>query len=145
MDMIDQIVEPDFLIALLVACCVGATLLTLSATLFPADTLSIRMKSVASERQRLKAQGMEEKKTNTRQLRYQQQRLIKDIVEKFSLSQWLYAEDAKARLASAGFRGPQAESTFLFSRLLSPLVFSCCAVVYTSVLHHPICRLASNP
>jgi len=91
------------------------------------------MKSVASERQRLKAQGMEEKKTNTRQLRYQQQRLIKDIVEKFSLSQWLYAEDAKARLASAGFRGPQAESTFLFSRLLSPLVFSCCAVVYTSV------------
>lgn len=130
MELIDNIVDPDFIVAAMVTLCVGATLFTLATSLLSGDTLASRMRSVASERQRLRAQSQEDQNTTSRKLRHQQQRFIKDIVDRFSLSRWLNADDVKARLATAGFRGPQAESTFLFSRLITPVVFCICALIY---------------
>jgi tight adherence protein C len=130
MDLIDTLVDLEFLLSMLVVICVGATLLTLSSSLFPSNTLASRMKSVAVARQRLRTQSQDGQKLTTTNLRHQQKKIIKDFVEKFSLSEWLYAEDAKARLAMAGFRGPQAETTFIFSRLVTPLLFFCGAFFY---------------
>lgn len=133
MDLIDKIADPDFLLSILVTLCVGATLLTISSSLFPSDTLARRMKDVAAERHRLRSQGQEGQILTSNALRHQQHKFIKDIVDRFSLSEWLYAEDAKARLAAAGFRGPQAETTFLFSRLATPLLFFAGAIFYCFV------------
>jgi tight adherence protein C len=130
MNIIDTLVDPEFILAIIIAFCVGATFLTLAAIFFPTDTLARRMKSVASERERLRARERAAQGPGTKQLRYNQQRLIKDIVEKLALSRWLSADEAKARLAIAGFRGPQAETAFLFSRLVTPQVFFICAVLY---------------
>lgn len=130
MDLIDTLVDADFLLSVLVSLSVAATLLTLAGSLFRSDTLASRMKNVASERQLLRARGPEERKFSTNRLRHQQKKFIKDIVERFSLSRWLYAEDAKARLALAGFRGPQAETTFLFSRLVTPSIFFVGSILY---------------
>lgn len=46
---------------------------------------------------------------------------MKQVVERFSLNKWLNADGVKMKLASAGFRGPQAEIAFLFFRLVTPL------------------------
>ena len=131
MDIVDTLVDPDFLLSILIVICVAATVLTLSSSLFPSNTLASRMKAVTVERQRLRAQSHEAQKLATSALRHQQKKFMKDIVERFSLSEWLYAEDAKARLAAAGFRGPQAETTFLFSRLMTPLLLFAGALFYS--------------
>lgn len=130
MNIIDTLVKPDVILALIIALCVGATLLTLASILFPSDTLARRMKSVASERERLRARERAAQGAGAQQLRYRQQRVIKDVVEKLELSRWLSADEAKARLAAAGFRGPQAETAFLFSRLVTPQVFFIGAAIY---------------
>jgi tight adherence protein C len=44
-------------------------------------------------------------------------------VEQFSLGDWLNTDGIRSRLAMAGFRGPQAEIAFLFSRFVSPISF----------------------
>jgi tight adherence protein C len=59
---------------------------------------------------------------------------MKNIVERFSLSKWLSTEDAKAKLASAGFRGPQAEIAFLFFRAVMPIVFLAATLFYLIVI-----------
>lgn len=137
MNIIDTLVEPDILLAILVAICVGITLLTLASNFIPSDTLARRMKSVTSERERLRARERAAQDAGSKQLRHRKQRFTTDIVEKFELNRWLYADDAKARLASAGFRGPQAETTFLFSRLVTPLLFFILSVFYVFVMAPP--------
>lgn len=137
MNIIDTLVEPDILLAILVAICVGITLLTLASKFIPSDTLARRMKSVTSERERLRARERAAQDAGSKQLRHRKQRFTTDIVEKFELNRWLYADDAKARLASAGFRGPQAETTFLFSRLVTPLLFFILSVFYVFVMAPP--------
>ena len=46
---------------------------------------------------------------------------MRRIVERFKLGDWLGTENAKKQLAMAGYRGPQAEVTFLFFRLAAPV------------------------
>ena len=57
---------------------------------------------------------------------------MKEIVERFCLSKWLSTQDAKAKLAMAGFRGPAAETTFLFFRLVTPIALVFVAAFYPS-------------
>lgn len=137
MNLIDNLVEPDIILSIIVAFCVLATLVTLSSIFMPSDTLARRMKSVASDRQRLRERERAAQNSAGKQLRHRQQVVIKDIVEKFALSRWLYAEDAKSRLTAAGYRGPQAETTFLFSRLVTPVIFFACAVFYVFEIASP--------
>lgn len=137
MDLIDRLVDADFIIAIFVAASVAATLVTLSSFFLPSDTLARRMKSIASEKERLRARQMAAQNVGSKQLRHRQRAYLKEIVEKFALSKWLYAEDAKSRLAVAGFRGPQAETTFLFSRLVTPLLFFIVAIIYILSMASP--------
>jgi tight adherence protein C len=68
-------------------------------------------------------------------LRHQQFKpFMKEIVERFSLSKWLSTQDAKTRLALAGYRGPAAETTFLFFRLVAPLALISAVVFYLAVV-----------
>jgi tight adherence protein C len=137
MNLIDDLVDPDFLLAIFVAVCVGATLMTIASLLSPSDALAKRMKSIASERERLRERQRAAQSAGSKPLRHQQRGFIKDIVEKLALSRWLSADDVRARLAVAGFRGPQAETAFLFSRLITPQVFFAIAVAYVFGLAPP--------
>ncbi len=59
---------------------------------------------------------------------------MKRIVERYSLATWLSTDNAKDRLACAGYRGPQAEIGFLFFRAASPIGFVICTILYFYVL-----------
>jgi tight adherence protein C len=136
--MIDEIVKQasdgQLIVRLLLAVSVIATIITLAMPLLSTDTLSRRMKSVASERERIRARERALAKAQGKGLRQQPKFYMKNIVDKFSLSSWLNTEDAKIKLASAGFRGPQAEVAFLFFRLVAPLGFMLMAILYFLVL-----------
>lgn len=127
--MTDQIVrsitDPGFLIALLVAVAVFATVFTLLPAL-GGDPLKNRMRSVALERDELRVQqrarlAMEADKRR-RGLREQQSGGIGKIVEKLDLRRALADESTLAKLRMAGFRGQNPLTKFLFFRLVLPFV-----------------------
>ncbi|MEA2835249.1 MAG: tight adherence protein [Methylobacteriaceae bacterium] len=125
----------QFLLSIFVAIAVIATILSIGMPLLQTDSFGKRMKSVSSERERIRQR--ERERLAARQkvtLRQEPRAYMKQIVDSFSLSKWLGTEKAKLQLAMAGYRGPQAEIAFLFFRLVVPIVLFCVAVFYLLVL-----------
>jgi tight adherence protein C len=135
--MIDEIVglasNGRFAVSFLVAIAVIATIVTLAMPLLNTDTLSRRMKSVASERERIRARERAAARDSNTSLRLQPKAYMKSVVERFSLSTWLNTENAKMRLAAAGYRGPQAEIGFLFFRAVMPIAFLLSTIIYFAI------------
>jgi tight adherence protein C len=128
----EKLSDRQFMLSLLVAIATMATILTLAMPLLQPDTLSRRMKSVASERERIRAREREKlldgkKKVN---LRHRPKAYMKSVVDQFNLSKWLGTDKAKQQMTMAGFRGPQAETAFLFFRLVTPIALFICALIY---------------
>jgi tight adherence protein C len=133
-DIVEQASDGRFVVSVLVAIAVIATVLTVAMPFLSTDTLARRMKSVANERERIRARERAAAKDSGKGLRLQPKQYMKNVVERFSLSKWLNTEDAKMKLASAGFRGPQAEIAFLFFRAVVPIAFLALAIFYLVVL-----------
>jgi len=127
---VDKLADGRFLVSILTAIAVIATILTVAMPLLNTDSLSRRMKSVSSERERIRQRERALAKTQGKALRQEPKFYMKNIVDRFSLSKWLHTDDAKLKLASAGFRGPQAEVAFLFFRLVAPIAFLLFALFY---------------
>ena len=123
------------LLSILVAIAVVATILSLAMPLLQPDTFAKRMKSVSSERERIRQRERERLvQRQSASLRQEPKAYMKQIVDSFSLSKWLGTEKAKQQLAMAGYRGPQAEIGFLFFRLIVPTVLFFVAMFYLFVI-----------
>lgn len=139
--MISQIAEaitnPQLLLALLAAVAAAATVLTIAIPLTEGNTLNKRMKSVATERDKIRARERERlNRQNDRvNLRPEPKAYMRRIVERFKLGDWLGTENAKLRLAMAGYRGAQAEIAFLFFRLAVPIGLFLLTLFYVFVLN----------
>ena len=118
----------------LVALATAATVLGVGLPLLAPDRLGKRMKSVASERERLRAREREKLNVNKGSLRYEPKAYMKRIVDRFQLTSWLGTNEAKTRMLMAGFRGAQAETAFLFFRLVSPVSLFSLGTFYIFVL-----------
>ena len=128
----EKLTSGQFMFGVLVAIATAATILTIAMPLLETDTLGRRMKSVGSERERIRIRERERlaKDVNKATLRQAPKVYMKSIVERFNLSTWLGTGKAKLQLAQAGFRGSQAEVTFLFFRLVSPIALFTSAAAY---------------
>ncbi len=134
----DKLFDQQFLASLLAAMAAGATLLTLVMPWLETDTLGQRMKQVSSERERIRARERERlSKAGKASLRPEAKPFMSRIVEGFSASKWLGTDTAKQKLAMAGFRGQSAEVTFLFFRLVAPVVGLALALVYVVFVGNP--------
>ncbi len=137
-EMLEKVTQGQFAVSVLTAVAVIATIITLAMPLLNNNSLAKRMKSVSSERERIRQRERALAKSQQgKGLRQEPKLYMKNVVDKFSLSTWLNTEDAKMKLASAGYRGPQAEIAFLFFRLVSPILFLIGAVFYVLVLGDP--------
>ncbi|MGA0597473.1 type II secretion system F family protein [Enterovirga sp. CN4-39] len=123
--------------ALLAAFAAGATVITLAMPLVEGNTLNKRMKAVADERERIRARERERMMKGQQKisLRQEPKAYMKQIVDRFKLSDWLGTETAKDKLVKAGFRGQQAEVTFLFFRLVAPIGFLLVSLFYLFVVN----------
>ena len=134
--ILEKVSDRAFMISLLVAIAVGATVLTIVMPFLQTDTLGRRMKQVSSERERIRAREREKlSKTGKGNLRPEARAFMSRIVHGFSASRWLGTDTAQQKLAMAGFRGQAAEVTFLFFRLVSPVGFLAVAVFYIFVVN----------
>jgi tight adherence protein C len=101
------------------------------------DGLARRMKAVSVEREAIRARERDRMSKNSATkvtLRQEQTAYMKSVVERLKLSSWLGTETAKMRLAMAGYRGRQAETAFLFFRLVTPIVLLLIGVFYVFII-----------
>jgi tight adherence protein C len=127
--------DAHFMTMLLAAIAVSATAYTLIMPLFAGDSLSKRMKAVASERERLRQRERERlNKAEKVSLRQSPKQLVSKVVEDFNLTKWLAQEAAHQKLVMAGYRGQAPYVTFLFFRAVTPIVMLAAAVLYVFVI-----------
>ena len=139
--MIDQVMkavlDPSFLIALLVGISVFATIFTALPAL-GGNPLRNRMKTVALERDELRAKQRArlaaEADRRRKGLREDHSGGMRNIVERLDLKKALADENTLNKLKVAGFRGQNPLTRFLFFRLVLPFVGFALAAVYVFLL-----------
>src|SRR5579864_7502318 len=121
--LVEKIHDAHFMTMLLAAIAASATAYTLVMPMFAGEGLAKRMKAVASERERIRQRERERmNKTEKVSLRQTPKQLVSRVVEDFNLGKWLAQEAARDKLTQAGYRGHAPYITFLFFRLLTPIL-----------------------
>ena len=136
-DLYDTFSDPTTLATLLASVAAAAAVVTLGMPLFSRDKLDERMKAVSTERNRIRARERERLANGKKGLREEPKAYMLNTVERFNLQKWLGTDKAKMQLASAGFRGRQAEIAFLFFRLIAPIGTFLFALLYIFVILQP--------
>jgi tight adherence protein C len=113
-----------------------ATVLTIAMPMLLTDSLTKRMKSVAVEREKIRARERERmahasQKVN---LRPSAKQSIQAIVDRFNLKKWVGQEEARLKLVQAGYRGQAPYITYLFFRMVTPVACVVATALYLFVL-----------
>jgi tight adherence protein C len=130
--LVDQLLDPKLLTVVFAAIAAGATVLTLAMPYVVNDTLPKRMKAVAFEREKIRQRERERLAAGAGKvtLRQSPKAYMKTIVENFNLGKWLGQEEAHTMLVQAGYRGQAPYVTYLFFRMVMPVVTLAFAVIY---------------
>ncbi|MBV9565781.1 MAG: type II secretion system F family protein [Bradyrhizobium sp.] len=129
--------DAHFMTMLFAAIAVSATAYTLITPFFAGEGLQKRMKAVASERERIRQRERDRlNKAEKVSLRQTPKQIVSKVVEDFNLTKWLAQESAIEKLSQAGHRGQAPYITFLFARLVAPIVMFLASVVYVFFISH---------
>ena len=135
--LVSKLHDVRFMTMLLAAIAASATVYTLVMPLFAGEGLSKRMKAVASERERIRQRERERlNKSEKVSLRQTPKQVVSRVVEDFNLTKWLAQEAARDKLIMAGYRGQAPYITFLFARMVTPLVLFVGSIVYVFLIAH---------
>jgi tight adherence protein C len=112
-----------------------ATVITFTMPLLVTDSLANRMKAVALEREKMRQRERERMARGEKvTLRRSPKQYMQRIVEQFNLTKHLGQEEARALLVQAGYRGQAPYVTFLFFRLITPVLTTAAAAFYIFVV-----------
>lgn len=137
--MISLILQPHVLLAIITTLGVFATILTVLMPMLSKDNLGNRMKSVALEREQLRArerQRMANDKKDGRKkvVKREPGAVVKMIVDRLNLRKALADDKTEETLVQAGFRGQSPLFVFLALRFGLPFVFMAVAALYFFVI-----------
>ena len=134
--LVERLLDPHLLTVVFAAIAAGATVLTLAMPYVVNDTLPKRMKAVAFEREKIRQRERERlaNSSNKVVLRQSPKAYMKTIVENFNLNKWLGQEQAQTMLVQAGYRGQAPYVTYLFFRMVMPVVALAFTVFYVYVV-----------
>lgn len=142
MDQIIKLVTSrDFLIAVLAAVSVAAVIFTLGSQFIVRSDMKERIKRVALEREKLRAEemarlrGQQGDGRGTARREDTSKDYMKRVVERFSLQKAFADEKTVGKLAQAGYRGQGHLTTFLFMRFVTPFITAVLALVYFMLLN----------
>lgn len=128
---IEFFMKPEGLITLLVGLSAFATILTIAAPLLQGDQMKARMKSIASERERLRAAHRAALGDGTKLRDRARPGLLTQLVEGLNLRKIFEAETSRDSLRQAGYRSDNHLVYFLAARLIAPLVLATVFFVYS--------------
>jgi len=133
------LVQPENLMAAAIVVGILATVITLVLPMFGGDKLNSRMKSVALEREQLRARERarmaSEKGERARAVKREPGAAVKSLVDKLNLRSALADEQTTDSLVQAGYRGQSPLFMFLAARVILPIVFAILALIYFLFVH----------
>ncbi len=136
MEFIDTIMRPQFIITLLAAVSAFATVLTIAIPIMSSDRMSQRMKVMATERDKMRAQRLAELQTDRpgANLRQAPKGYMQQIVDQLNLRKHFDSEEVRTKLKMAGLRGQAPLVTYMFFRIAMPLLVFFGALFYMFVM-----------
>ncbi|RTL53611.1 MAG: type II secretion system F family protein [Bradyrhizobiaceae bacterium] len=135
--LIEKFHDARFMTMLLAAVAAVATVYAFVSPLMADNGLSKRMKAVANERERMRLRERERmNRVEKVVLRQSPRQLVRKVVEDLNLTKWVAQEEAREKLVMAGYRGHAPYVTFLFFRMVTPIVFLLTSVLYMFVITH---------
>jgi len=135
--LVSKLHDVRFMTMLLAAIAASATVYSLVMPLFAGEGLSKRMKAVASERERIRQRERDRLNKNEKvSLRQTPKQIVSRVVEDFNLTKWLAQEAARDKLIMAGYRGQAPYITFLFARMVAPIVLFVGSILYVFLIAH---------
>jgi tight adherence protein C len=133
--LIDKLHDPKMMASVFAAIAAIATVITLAMPLLARNDLNRRMNAVSVERERLRQRERERLARGEKvQLRQTPKEFMRRIVDQFNLTKWVGQEQAREKLIQAGYRGNAPYVTYLFFRMVSPLVAFLATVFYVFVI-----------
>ncbi|MFY9758150.1 MAG: type II secretion system F family protein [Pseudolabrys sp.] len=121
---------------LFAAVAAAATVLTLTMPLVYVDPLDKRMRAVALEREKIRQRERERMAHESQKVKLRQspKQYVQRIVDQFNLSKWVGQEEARLKLIQAGYRGQAPYVTYLFVRMMTPVVCFLFSLIYLFVV-----------
>jgi tight adherence protein C len=133
--LIDRLHDTRFMAMLFAAVAAIATVMTLAMPLLAPDNLNKRLKSVAIEREKIRARERERMARGEKvTLRQSPKQYMKTVVDQFNLAKWVGQEAARDKLIQAGYRGHAPYVAYLFFRMVTPIVALVAALFYIFVV-----------
>jgi tight adherence protein C len=121
--LIEKMHDPKMMASVFAAIAAMATVITLAMPLLARNDLNKRMNAVSVEREKIRQRERERLARGDKvQLRASPKEYMKRVVDQFNLTKWVGQEEAREKLVQAGYRGQAPYVTYLFFRLISPLV-----------------------
>ncbi len=132
---LDTMNGPQLLIAIASAIAVFGTIIALALPYLQRDELGARMKSVALERDKIRARerarlAAEKNSRGQKSVRAEPKAYVKNLVEGLNLKSALADKKTSDQLLQAGMRGSNPLFMFLFLRFVLPIVFFIGGAVY---------------
>jgi tight adherence protein C len=136
LDLFENAINTQTLTMVFAALAAAATVLTLAMPLVFADPLGKRMKAVALEREKIRQRERERMASEQQKvsLRQSPKQYMQTIVDRFDLRRWVGQEEARLKLVQAGYRGQAPYVTYLFFRMVTPVVAFMLAISYVFVV-----------
>ena len=121
--LIDKLHDPKIMASVFAAIAAMATVITLAMPLLARNDLNKRMSAVSVEREKIRQRERERLARGDKvQLRQSPKQYMKRVVDQFNLTKWVGQEEAREKLIQAGYRGQAPYVTYLFFRMVSPVV-----------------------
>jgi tight adherence protein C len=135
-ELIALVTNPQVVLMAVTALGVAATILTIALPLMERDQLKDRMRSVAIERETLRARERTRLMSGEGKisLRSEPKVYMRSIVERFNLKNVLADAKTADMLKQAGFRGQAPLTAYLFARFTLPFVAFVVALFYLFVV-----------
>jgi tight adherence protein C len=134
MHLIDTFINPTFLVTILAAICAFATVFTIAMPMLARDRMNHRMRTMAVERDKMRAERLAEMNARQGRLRHNTGGFKQQIVNRLNLRKILDTEELRDRLKRAGLRGPGPLISFMFFRVAAPLIFFLGTAFYLFVI-----------
>ncbi|MES2906797.1 MAG: type II secretion system F family protein [Pseudomonadota bacterium] len=136
MDFLTESINNGSLYSFVMALCIVVAILSIGFPLLDRSNLQSRMKSVSVEREKIRAQSRDLLDKNKKgSLRGSEAKpFIKGIVDSLKLETYFGYEELRNTLKMAGYRGEAPFATFLFFRLVMPVIVFLFALFYLFVV-----------
>jgi len=150
MDFIEAVMQPQLMVMAAAAVAAFATALSIIMPLLERDRMSQRMKVMALERDKMRAQRVADLKLGKEgqgKLRQTPKGFMQELVDRLNLRSIFETDELKAKLKMAGLRGQAPLVTYMFFRVVVPIILTILAqlslfVVLTKLTYPPVVKIA---